>query len=250
MSSDFLYFNGIDGNSGSYLLPPLSAKQVAAIASQTSLDDSHLKELKWWHQRTTEGHYGVKEGVDPKNLAEAGWGVIFAHNEAPEVREAIKALLEWRRSQAASIHEHYYKEYIGPNGYRLGESKSEFLSRNGAGPGPADPDKVPYYLLIVGDPENIPYRFQTQLDIQYAVGRIHLKISTIMQPTRKVLFKQRSKISPCPVRPFFSGWPTLTTGLPNSVPASLCLPWLTICKQTNLIGKSSRSCESKLLKTV
>jgi hypothetical protein len=173
MSSEFLYFNGIDGNSGSYLLPPLSAKQVAAIASNTSLDDSQIKELRWWHQRITEGHYGVKEGVDPKVLAEAGWGVIFAHDENPAVQEALSVLLEWRRSQAAELKEFYYKEYIGPAGYRPGETKSEFLSRNGAGPGPADPEKVPYYLLIVGDPEKIPYRFQTQLDIQYAVGRIH-----------------------------------------------------------------------------
>jgi hypothetical protein len=173
MSSEFLFFNGIDGNSGSYLLPPLSAKQIASIASNTPLDDAQTKELKWWHQRITEGHYGVKEGVDPKNLAEAGWGVIFAHDENPSVREAMSTLLEWRRSQATKLKENYYKEYIGPAGYRHGETKGEFLSRNGAGPGPADPEKVPYYLLIVGDPEKIPYRFQTQLDIQYAVGRIH-----------------------------------------------------------------------------
>jgi hypothetical protein len=175
MSAEFLYFNGIDGNSGSYLLPPLSAKQIAAVASNTPLDDANLKELKWWHQRITEGHYGVKDGVDPKNLAEAGWGVIFAHNADPAIREALDELLQWRRSQASSINEKFYIEYSGSNGYRPGESKPEFLTRHGAGPGPADPDKVPYYLLIVGDPEAIPYRFQTQLDIQYAVGRIHFR---------------------------------------------------------------------------
>lgn len=170
-----LTFNGIDGVSGTYLLPPTSPADISKIAQGEKLDEVHLRELKYWYQRVTEATLGPKEGVDPKKIEEAGWGVIFAFQDMDRVsaiKEALGELLEHRKTQANKLAARYH-EYTGPDAYRPGESKSEFLARHGVGPGPADPDRVPYYLLIVGDPEAIPYRFQYQLDVQYAVGRIH-----------------------------------------------------------------------------
>jgi hypothetical protein len=169
MSTERLVFNGIDGASGDYLLPPMTPQQVSAIVRGEEQDEELLKELKAWYRRVSQTFMGPVEGVDPKNLAEAGWGVIFAHGADPAIKDALGELLKHRQKQAGQ----YYREYSGVDAYRPGESKQDFLARHGAGPGPADPDNVPYYLLIVGDPESIPYRFQYQLDVQYAVGRIH-----------------------------------------------------------------------------
>ena len=139
-----LVFNGINAATGDYLLPPLGVDVISKIARNEPLDERHLQELRYRYQRSSKVSLGPMAGVDPNKLDESGWAVIFAHNTPPPVRDALKQLLEHRKTQAGE----YYREYAGPNGYRPNESKLDFLARHGAGPGPADPKKVPYYWRI------------------------------------------------------------------------------------------------------
>jgi hypothetical protein len=173
--AQLLVGNGIDATTGEYLLPPIDVHQLARVATGGRLDGAELADLQNKSRRARRANFAVVEGVDPNDLAQAGWAVVFpaAADEAAaarqaEIRDALAPLLAHRRAAAGEL----YREYLGELGYQPGETKQQYLARLGAGPGPARPQKVPYYLLLVATPEEIPYRIQYQLDVHYAVGRI------------------------------------------------------------------------------
>jgi hypothetical protein len=173
------YLNGIDGSSGDYLLAPQTAADLYDLARSETVpaDDPHRLELARRNERDTFKDEALAVGK-PEDLAQAGWGVIFPQKaddavKAAAVYEALKPLLELRRSQAGRVEPKFYYEYRGDTGLRPGETKQEFLSRLGVALGmPADPEFMPYYLMLVGGPGEISYRFQYELDVEYAVGRI------------------------------------------------------------------------------
>src|SRR5687767_2159793 len=72
-----LVFNGVNAATGGYLFDALPPEVIGQIARGEKPDPKHLAELKWRYQRASKAHLGVKAGVDPTKLAEAGWGVIF-----------------------------------------------------------------------------------------------------------------------------------------------------------------------------
>lgn len=109
------------------------------------------------------------EWVDPRDLKQAGWCVVFAQSVHASIREALHPLIAHRQREVGREAEYVCREYLP------GEQLFDFLDRNGVHDpsAPVDPKELPYYVLLVGSPEEIPFEFQYSLDLQYAVGRLH-----------------------------------------------------------------------------
>ena len=86
------------------------------------------------------------------HLEEAGWGVIFADGCNPEVKEALKPLIEYRREVASWRSEELFRVFDGDQAAKPLDTRKTFLQRCGVGPGSPVVRKIPYYLLIVGGP--------------------------------------------------------------------------------------------------
>jgi hypothetical protein len=161
--SEDLVFNGVDLGTGEYLTPPLPLCELAENIRADQPGGAHADELRRRRQ-DDEAHYGVMYGRDPEDIGQAAWGLVIPRDLDQAVLEALGPLVSIRREQAGDL---YQQLTVEP-----GETKTDFLSRHGMGPSQADPRMVPYYLLIVGSPDQIPFSFQYQLDVSYAVGRL------------------------------------------------------------------------------
>lgn len=127
---------------------------------------------------------------DPNCLHDAGWGVIFpsgmAGSTLEDLKQRLKPLLDWRHAEiyprekkcgkalwTPQEEQNLFRIFEGSNGYRSDRSAAEWLGKHGVDLGQVDPGNgVPYYLMIVGSPKDIPWDFQTDLDAQWGVGRI------------------------------------------------------------------------------
>lgn len=204
-----LFFNGVNGETGEYGLPPMPSEKLSRfIQGEGTLEDlqklvdekkrarleemtekekqredeeeeAHLGDLKWKVQLAGPlDAYPVKEGVDPTDLAQAGWAVVFpATRDAKrkkhfeEIKKALKPLLDLRREQAGG---ELFRIFEGGKGLWPGDRMATFFQRQEPEIrlGAADPVQMPFYVLLVGSPEEIPYKFQFQLDVMRGVGRI------------------------------------------------------------------------------
>ncbi|MET0745192.1 MAG: hypothetical protein ABWY78_17605 [Microvirga sp.] len=165
MSDERIITNGVNGLTGEYLLPPLDPAEVAAWAKEPPEDPAVVAQLRQLHTAMTEESFGVPFDVDPSNVEQAGWAVVFGAEEGNDVKSALEPLIEHRRRRIGEARTKVLE-------HRPGEGWTDWLARHRTAPGNIHPDKVPYYLLLIGGPNHIPFSLQYLLDTEYAVGRL------------------------------------------------------------------------------
>lgn len=155
---------GVIGETGE-THPPLTSIDAALLAAESPAVQARAVRTR---ALALEGRVD-----DPMALDQAGWGVVFAADADPAIREALRPLLDLRRHQVGD--DRYFKIFDGAGGVRAGETAASWAVRHEVSlSAPVSPRKgVPYYLLLVGSPTAISFEFQAQVDLQWAVGRLH-----------------------------------------------------------------------------
>lgn len=158
-TSDLVYVNGIDFDTGQYAVPPQPIEEIARqVFQRPGLD-------KFSDLHAERGRaFGIPFGIDLQKPAEAGWGIIFHQDTPQDVRAALAPLIAHRRKQVGDL----LKELD----YQKDEQTRTWYQRHGVSAGAVDPAVVPYYLLLIGGPELIPFEFQYLLGVDYGVGRL------------------------------------------------------------------------------
>lgn len=163
--------NGIYLDSGERL-PALDAESIAAFRDSESEPDrpaADLQKLARAKAHKAKPDRGVIEAVEARDLAQAGWAIVFPSQIDSAIKRELQPLLRLRETQAGDL----FRVFEGKDGYTPGESAAAWLDRHGTRLDVVDPlQGVPYYLLLIGTPNDIPFSFQYTLDLYWAVGRL------------------------------------------------------------------------------
>ena len=176
MDENLIYLNGLNGIGPGYLVEPFAPEALRQRARGLGTADlfgseDHAQALQ---DRESAGaaHYDLAPYINPANLLQTGWGLVFPadmeQTRIDAILEALAELVVLRQGQAAGR----YKLYTGDNAPQPGESADQWVARNGLQPGSVNPAKIPYYLTLVGSPAELSFQFQFELDVQFAVGRL------------------------------------------------------------------------------
>jgi hypothetical protein len=161
---DVVYFNGIDAETGTYAVDPLDLNKLARRIRAPVGDRGVANISPEAAARGDERRAYVPFGMDQTNLTEVGWGIVFSDRTPDAVRDALENLIDHRRQQAGDL--------LKTLDYEADEGLRDWYLRHEIAIGTFEPTRVPYYLLLVGSPAEIPFEFQYLLGLEYAVGRL------------------------------------------------------------------------------
>jgi hypothetical protein len=156
MAVNKLFLTGVDGETGRYWWRDMDARTASSAArSERRVARTRI-----------DSPLGLPFGVEPNDVTQAGWTLVVHANEDEKVLREVERLLEHR---SKNIPRDRVKKLI----YKGADTTPlKWLERHGMYPGQVDPTKVPFYILVVGSPDRIPFDFEHQLGLEYSVGRL------------------------------------------------------------------------------
>jgi hypothetical protein len=158
--------NGINGATGQYDRAPMELDDLArALRRQdpAAVATAHVAERG---RKLAQPAFSraLPWGVAPYDVARAGWGIVFPGDVPDAVKAALQPLVAHRRAQVGD--DARVKELT----YHPGETATAWLARHDVAWHNITPTKIPYYLLWVGSPEQLPYAVTHEIDSDYCVG--------------------------------------------------------------------------------
>ena len=168
MLSDLFLPLGVQADTGA-LLPPIDSDSLDAFSTQPVESEVPMNSIE---AKCNGISFGTDFDVlDPNDLSEAGWAVLFSPGTSDTVKKQLQPLIEHRRQQVGD--DRRFKIFEGADSFAPGDTAESWLARKGIAMQDVDPPKgVPFYVMLVGSPQEIPFEFQYGLDLFWAVGRL------------------------------------------------------------------------------